>query len=185
VERQRDDISKWGLDKKLPIWLVDFYYYHPTKDNPKIPQFYITAKIHKLPWAGRPIVQNMQWYTTPYAIIASHYISLLLDTHCADYILHDSLDLTNRLEAANLDINWSFCSADVESMYTNIDSKEIMEALDYILAIDLNYHTPVLGLNYNLHIFIKMCTKFTCDNTYFTETTYGCFRQIFGIAMSS
>jgi hypothetical protein len=70
-------------------------------------------------------------------------------------------------------------------MYTNIDTKEIIEALDYILALDLTHHTSVVGLNMNLHIFIKMCIKFTCENTFFTETTYSCFYQVFRIAMSS
>jgi len=40
-------------------------------------------------------------------------------------------------------------------MYTNIDTEEILQAFN------------------------------VCKNNYFTKTTYGCFKQIFGIAIGS
>jgi hypothetical protein len=113
-----------------------------------------------------------------------HFISLLLNTHCTDIILRDALDLTHRLEALQIDNSYSISTGDIESMYTNIDTEEILQAFDWIIVKDAAQQTPCIP-KANTREFVRKCINFVCKNNYFTETTYRCFKQIFGIAMGS
>ena len=69
-------------------------------------------------------------------------------------------------------------------MYTNIDTEKILQAFNWIIAKDAAQQTPCI-LKANTREFIHKCINFVCKNNYFTETTYGRFKQIFGIAMGS
>ena len=74
----------------------------------------------------------------------------MLETHCADIIIRNALDLTIRLEEVGINATYSFASADISTMYTNIDLNEIAEALDFILEYDLQLPNKATNHHYVL-----------------------------------
>ena len=87
--------------KRIDTDMSEFINDHPGKIRPKIPLFYLTIKVHKNPWTGRPIVAATQWITTPLAIIVSHYVRKLNDRYGRRFILTDSTQLINSTPAAS------------------------------------------------------------------------------------
>ena len=100
-------------------------------ENCTVPVFYIIPKVHKPRLVGRPIVSSLNWITTP----AARLLSLALQPLVLDEptILQDSFQLILELERLRFDPGapiW-FVTGDVESLYTNIPTDEVLDAIDW------------------------------------------------------
>lgn len=102
------DEIKWILQKPKTEW-------QPMK-------FYITAKVHKKPIKGRPIVPSMTWLTFHLSEwLANQLNPLLLQT---EWVLKDSYNLLTAFSHINnteLPQTIKVASADVEALYPNMD----------------------------------------------------------------
>ena len=89
-------------------------------------KFYIIPKIHKSPMAGRPIAASHSYITRPISIFVDELVkpSIAMPT-----VLRDS----GCLEAFELPANCLLVTADVSSLYPNIDTKKAIIALDLLL----------------------------------------------------
>lgn len=131
-----------------------------------VPSFYILPKLHKPgPIKGRPIAGASHWITTPLSIILSerlkdHMLSL---THS----LRNSQQLQEILSSAPPG-HYLLASADVESLYPNVD----LDLLYYIFDnnTDISHLTPLV--------------RFICDNS-LVEYNNTIYKQRKGIAMGT
>jgi len=99
---------KWILQKPKTEW-------QPMK-------FYITAKVHKKPIKGRPIVPSMTWMTFHLSEWLANQLNPLLKH--AEWVLKDSYNLLAALKQINeaeLPDTLRVASADVEALYPNMD----------------------------------------------------------------
>lgn len=139
----------------------------------QLPQFYIIPKIHKTPISSRPIVAS---FTAPTRNV-SIYIDTVLQSIVEEYpwIAENSQEVVADLEAYTFyypsDKLW-LVTADVVSLYTNINTKEGIQTINYVLKDrkDGEYHLNLLAWVLNNNYF-----KFG-DNTY---------HQIQGTAMGT
>jgi hypothetical protein len=106
-ELNSDEI-KWILQKPKDEW-------QPMR-------FYITAKVHKKPVKGRPIVPSMTWMTFHLSEWLANQLNPLLAN--TEWVLKDSYNLLAALEQINqndLPHTIRVASADVEALYPNMD----------------------------------------------------------------
>lgn len=102
------DEIKWILQKPKDEW-------QPMR-------FYITAKVHKKPVKGRPIVPSMTWMTFHLSEWLANQLNPLLAN--TEWVLKDSYDLLAAFEQINqtdLPDTIRVASADVEALYPNMD----------------------------------------------------------------
>jgi hypothetical protein len=102
------DEIKWILQKPKKEW-------QPMR-------FYITAKVHKKPVKGRPIVPSMTWMTFHLSEWLANQLNPLLAN--TEWVLKDSYDLLAAFEQINqtdLPHTVRVASADVEALYPNMD----------------------------------------------------------------
>ena len=84
-------------------------------------KFYIIPKIHKSPIAGRPIAASHSYITRPISIFVDELVkpNITMPT-----VLRDSGELIQCLEKVELPANCFLVTADVSSLYPNIDTKK-------------------------------------------------------------
>ena len=111
---------KWILQKPKEEW-------QPMR-------FYITAKVHKNPIKGRPIVPSMTWMTFHLSEwLANQLNPLLINT---EWVLKDSYDLLAALEqinATDLPQSLRVASADVDALYPNMDIKTGLQLMRHFV----------------------------------------------------
>ena len=119
------DEIKWILQKPKDEW-------EPMR-------FYITAKVHKKPVKGRPIVPSMTWMTFHLSQWIANQLNPLLPN--TEWVLKDSYDLLSALKQINqstLPNTLRVASADVDALYPSMDIntglqlvKNFIEELDW------------------------------------------------------
>ena len=179
------------LSDQVKHWFGLMYYKflckHKAKENFTIPIFYLTIKIHKTPWKGRPIIASNCWITTPFSIMVAHFLDCVLRKYGKNFVLINSeslqAQLTEHIQTNPLNTNHAFRTADVEDMYTNLQHTQVLENLNYFKEFDLNTPKPVF-YNNQWDVLIQ-CVKFVLKCNYFREPTLGLFLQTVGIAMGS
>ena len=91
------------------------------KAKHRILQFYITAKVHKLPWGSRPVVACVASYNEVWSVWLDYRMKELLPL--SRTYLRDSEQVLSELNAlGRLTPNAKLFTADAVSMYTNIDT---------------------------------------------------------------
>ena len=82
--------------------------------------------------AGRPIAASHSYITRPISIFVDELVkpSITMPT-----VLRDSGELIQCLETVELPANCFLVTADVSSLYPNIDTKKAIIALDLLLKI--------------------------------------------------
>lgn len=92
----------------------------PIPPQMHMPRFYIMPKVHKNPWATRPVVSQSGSIFEPLSKWLDAELQKVI-TLCPAY-LKDSWDLLKAIRAMHLPANAYFITADAVSMYSNIDT---------------------------------------------------------------
>ena len=136
-------------------------------------KFYIIPKIHKTTMVGRPIAPSHSYITRPLSIFVDEYVKPRLKMPT---VLRDSGELIQALESIRLPSQCFLVTADVISLYPNVDTKKAFVALDLLLREARAPETPLL-IQFSRLVFENnfLKSKFSGD----------VFHQTFGIAMGT
>ena len=95
------------------------------KSRAVIPSIYLLIKVHKLSGlTGRPIVPCTHWITAPASILVDHLLQEILRKANLTHIVKDTKSFVNELEHTPMPCQSGvFVTADIASLYTNIDTK--------------------------------------------------------------
>jgi hypothetical protein len=158
------DEIKWILQKPKDKW-------QPMK-------FYITAKVHKTPIKGRPIVPSMTWMTFHLSEwLANQLNPLLINT---EWVLKDSYTLLAALKDLNtndLPNTLRVASADVDALYPSMDIKTGLSLIKNFIE-ELNWEN-----RYKRDFLIK-AMEFVLTKGYITFDG-NIYQQTNGAAMGS
>lgn len=145
------------------------------KTPPRPRYFYLLPKIHKDPnsWPnphkippGRPIISDCGSESYGTAEFIDHFLNPLSHQH-PSYI-KDTNDFVARVRELTLPQNCLLFSMDVESLYTNIDSKKGLEAVKNILEKNPDRTRPDRHLLELLRINLS-CNDFQFNNEHFLQ----------------
>ena len=177
-----------SLTEKLTNLVID-YQHHLTadeikwilqkpKDQWQPMKFYITAKVHKTPVKGRPIVPSMTWLTFHLSQWLANQLNPLLPA--TEWVLKDSYDLLasiKQINDTNLPDTIKVATADVEALYPNMD-------INTGLILVKNFLHQLDWENQQKRDFLIKAMEFVLTNGYITfqEEIY---QQTNGAAMGS
>ena len=134
-------------------------------------KFYVIPKIHKNPMVGRPIAASHSFTTRP---ISTFVDKLIKPKVHMPTVLRDSGELIQLLENTVLpDGDCFLVTADVASLYPNVDTKKALIALDLLLREAGAPETPLL---------IQLARLVFENNYLSSEFCPDIFHQKFGIA---
>ena len=137
-------------------------------------KFYVIPKIHKNPMVGRPIAASHSFITRP---ISTFVDELIKPKVHMPTVLRDSGELIQLLENTVLpDGDCFLVTADVASLYPNVDTKKALIALDLLLREAGAPETPLL---------IQLARLVFENNFLSSEFCPDIFHQKFGIAMGA
>ena len=114
-----DDIRRCE-NKHLPSEVKDFILASCNVQEIKLPRFHGLPKIHKNPWALRPIVPYHSYPLANASKVLSHFLKLRVKE--CPWILESSQDLARLLETIRIpsDKKYWLCTGDVVAIYPNI-----------------------------------------------------------------
>jgi hypothetical protein len=145
-------------------------------DNYKLPNFYITPKVHKQSWQGRPIVASQSWITSFMSKFVDLHLYQLIKQRC-NTVIKNSTEVINKIEnsmAPNKIDDITIITADVTSLYTIIPHQDGINAVDNFLAeFGSAYRLLIVGL-----------LKIIMYNNYFSFNNE-VFHQLIGTAMGT
>lgn len=134
--------------------------------NPRPPTFQGYVKTHKateeLHLKDVPIRPVVATYQSPTYKLEKFLVNMFWkhSNWKPEYSIKNSIDLVNKLPRDKLPRNAKLVSLDVDSLFTNVDVNETIEALKDILVNQSNMSTSEIREFCNL-------VKFTTDNNYF------------------
>jgi len=150
----------------------DYKYFHRSFSySRRLPQFYISPKVHKTPWATRPIVScvgsNIE--------VMSKYLDYQLQrvVHLCPSRIRDSASLLDAIKKLPpLPPGTQLATADAVSMYTNMDTQHVISTVNRWL------HRHKRALPSDLHIeliteaisIVMTQNVFQFDDTYWIQT---------------
>ena len=123
----------------------------------KSPRFYILPKIHKNPIKGRPIIPSHKWITSGASIWLDHHLDSIL-AFCPN-VIKDSRTLIHILETNSFHKECILITADVNSLYTNIDIDKGIRKVTTFIKKHIN--------NTNLQYCMIECLNLVLRNNYF------------------
>ena len=126
-----------------------------TKKTCKIPLIYLLIKVHKASGlSGRPIVPSSSWATTPASVLVDHLLQEVVKKAHLTHLVKDTKSFVNELENIELPTqDGVFVTADVQSLYTNIDTKLGLELVEKFLH-EQGVHTSHISLILDLLSFV-------------------------------
>lgn len=142
-----------------------------------IPTIYGIVKVHKPRLSMRPIVPCTRSVTTPASVVVDELLQRVLRDARIPWLVKDTKSLIVELEALVLPtVDGIFVTADIASLYTNIDTIDGLRTIDAFLC---EQRVP-----FDLQRLIMDLLTFVMRNSYlsFRNTTY---RQIDGTAMGT
>ena len=145
-----------------------------------LPTLYGIPKIHRQPWAIRPIVPAHAWLTANIGKVIDHLLQPLMRA-AFPWILESTRQLSVtlfKLREKHLP-DTVFFTGDVTAMYTNISQKGILEALRNTFDTFNNYHHFFSSAT---EVFILEAVAFVNSNCFFQYDSFQ-FHQQDGIAM--
>lgn len=164
-----EKLDKWKLPPNM-----DRYVREKTKQT--IPAFHAIPKVHKTPWALRPIVPSHSWVTSCLSQVVDHLCRPILQH--LPWVVDSSKQVINNLEGISTDSDdvW-ICTGDVVAFYTNIDSEDCAR----VVAAAYSYYFPKSRVHGQT---LAQMIKFIMDNNYFSfqDQTW---KQLGGLAMGT
>lgn len=175
----------------FPIWCMELFstlllihnwnptilkYLQTTKSD--LPRFYVIPKVHKEPWASRPIIPSHSWVTSRASEVVDYILQPLLRHH--QHVLNSTkMFLTGLREAASSQTSLDGCilaTGDVKAMYTNINPKKALEIIrEMMLDCDLQGNT---------FEGISELLEFILENNFF-QYDQKIYKQKSGLAMGT
>ena len=151
-----DFLSSRHYTKQYEKYLSDF--------PESLPKFHILPKLHKPGATTRPIVGAPNWITTKWSIL----LETILERYICPFTLTNSQEVIQHLEGIVIPQRSWLISADVSSLYTNMN-------------LNILYRTI---LHYTEDPLLVKILRFICENNYFQ---YGddVYKQNNGIAMGT
>ena len=143
-----------------------------------VPEIYLLIKVHKPQLCGRPIVPSKHWATTAPSILLDYLLQPLAKR--IPWLVKDTKSLVNELEIQSIPLhqrNGILVTADISSLYTNIDTKLGIQLMQAFLD-----EQPNLTPGYTE--FVIELLKIVMNNNYlqYNGTIY---RQCNGTAMGT
>lgn len=144
--------------------------------QPRPRRFYLLPKIHKDPmtWSkpneippGRPIVSDCGSETYRSAEFIDFYLNPLAKKH--DSYIKDTYDFIQKIRAIEIPTNSLLFTMDVDSLYTNIDTQEGIQAVRDIFLKHRDLKRPDKELLQLLEINLTR-NDFEFDGQYFLQT---------------
>lgn len=139
-----------------------------------LPRFHVIPKVHKTPWASRPIIPSHSWVTSRASEVIDKYLQKFVRR--IPYVLDSSKTFVNKIRQIHLEGQCTLVTGDVKAMYTNIP----LEGAKYLASEALKKvdteNNPVEGL-WGLLFFVL-------ENNYF-EFDQKTYKQLNGIAMGT
>jgi hypothetical protein len=149
-------------------------------DKAAIPHIYLLIKVHKPKGlCGRPIVPCTRWITTPASVLADHLLQDIMKQAAIPWLVKDTKSLVNDLERTRVlssSVDDIFVTADIASLYTNIDTKMGLELVRKFLLEQNVRHDRVT--------LIMDLLTFVMENAYLAFNNQ-VFQQIDGTAMGT
>ena len=144
----------------------------------RIPQFYALPKVHKKPWATRPIVSGVDSAMSYPSIWAD--VKLQSVVHLCPGYLKDSKSLLRKLKSLGpLPPNAVVVTADAVSMYTNIDITHSVEVLQRWFAL----HAHQLPTGFPVQMVLQVIKLVMTNNVFQFDDTF--WLQLTGTAMGT
>lgn len=140
----------------------------------ELPTFYVIPKVHKEPWASRPIVPSHSWITSRASEIVDYFFQKQLPKY--PWILNSTKQFVEGIrKLPDLHGCW-LVTGDVTAMYTNIPPEEA-----YYLICPLLEENDLEGLHPEN---IEALLQFVLRTNYF-EYEGTVYQQISGLAMGT
>lgn len=135
-----------------------------------LPYFYLLPKVHKTPWATRPVVSGVSSVLEP----LSKWVDIQLQRviHLCPAYLKDSWHFLNEMK--NLDIldEYRIVTSDAKAMYVNINTDHAIETIRLWFAL----HAAELPTNFPTELILESIGRlmkfnvFTFGNRFFIQT---------------
>jgi hypothetical protein len=178
AKRHAATLTDWFPDHGEKM--VKYLSHKITADKAAIPHIYLLIKVHKPKGlCGRPIVPCTRWLTTPASVLADHLLQDVMKKAAIPWLVKDTKSLVNDLERTGLSGSQSagiFVTADIASLYTNIDTKMGL-ALVRKFLVEQNVRHDRLEL-------IMALLTFVMENAYLSFH-HQVYHQIDGTAMGT
>ena len=157
-------------------WISDNEFNFLCVEHPMLASFYLLPKIHKEPFdnpPGRPIISGIGTLTEP----ASKFIDSFIKPYVQQLpsYLEDTTDVLNKISVLTNLQNHFLVTMDVESLYTNIDHNDGLEAMRFYLS-DRDVLPPT--------DFIVELTDWIIHNNVFMFSD-NIYKQCIGVPMGS
>ena len=166
---------KHHLDKDEIKWILQ----QPEEDEEWKPmRFYITAKVHKKPVKGRPIVPSMTWMTFHLSEWIANQLNPLIPH--TEWVLKDSYDLLETFKQLNntdMPNTMRVASADVDALYPSMDIKTGLQLVQQFIE-ELDWQTR------HRRQFLIKAMEFVLTKGYMTFQNQ-IYQQTNGAAMGS
>jgi len=153
------------------------YFQRAAKLEYRIPQFYLTIKVHKTPLKTRPIVSCINSYLNVFSKWLCYRFNELLPF--VPTFIKDSFQVLNDLKSFHLPANAKLFTCDAISMYTNIDSTHGLEVVSNWFE---EYPTEI-PLDVPKALFLKILRIIMTHNVFQLDNTY--WLPTFGTSMGT
>jgi hypothetical protein len=169
VQQQLRSIKQFvALHNKELSKAENVFFDRSRQGEKRIPQFYLTMKVHKVPWSTRPIISCMNSNLEALSKWLDYKMNDLLPL--APAYLRDSKQFIDELSTIQLPPNARLFTADAVSMYTNIETTHAINAFRVLLATNAPKGFPTKMFLTALHM-VMTTNIFQFDDTFWVQKT--------------
>ncbi len=175
VRRHEDAVVAWNSE--LAPQVLSFLKHKQPVSSSVVPAIYLLPKVHKAKLSGRPIVPCTKWITTPASVVCDHLLQEVIHKANIPWLVKDTKSLIRDLEGTVLPHHDGvFVTADIASLYTNIDTPKGIDAVRRFLVeqqVESSLATLILDL-----------LRFVLENAHLQHKD-NIYHQIDGTAMGT